>query len=118
MKSVPDPRCSAGGSGQATHCLVSIRFTVRLVRPSGVSSNRRRPAHYLASGINHDYGSEEWRSVQPLQRFVKAQEPVFEQVCPELRVGRNDSHWMWFIFLQLEGLGYSSMAVLRHLIAG
>jgi uncharacterized protein (DUF1810 family) len=45
-----------------------------------------------------------------LERFVKAQQPIFEQVCLELRAGRKDSHWMWFIFPQLEGLGYSSMA--------
>jgi uncharacterized protein (DUF1810 family) len=45
-----------------------------------------------------------------LERFVKAQELVFEQVCSELRAGRKDSHWMWFIFPQLQGLGYSSMA--------
>ena len=45
-----------------------------------------------------------------LERFVKAQEPVFAQVCSELRAGRKDSHWMWFIFPQLQGLGYSSMA--------
>jgi uncharacterized protein (DUF1810 family) len=45
-----------------------------------------------------------------LQRFVKAQDPVFGQVCSELRSGRKESHWMWFVFPQLEGLGYSWMA--------
>jgi uncharacterized protein (DUF1810 family) len=45
-----------------------------------------------------------------LDRFLKAQTPVFEQVCLELRAGRKDSHWMWFIFPQLQGLGYSSTA--------
>ncbi len=47
-----------------------------------------------------------------LQRFVDAQDPVFAQVCSELRAGRKISHWMWFIFPQLQGLGYSSTA--RH----
>jgi uncharacterized protein (DUF1810 family) len=45
-----------------------------------------------------------------LQRFVKAQEPVFEQVTAELRTGYKASHWMWFVFPQIRGLGSSRMA--------
>ena len=45
-----------------------------------------------------------------LGRFVAAQDPVFEAVLAELRAGRKRSHWMWFIFPQLEGLGHSFMA--------
>ena len=45
-----------------------------------------------------------------LQRFVDAQEPVFRQVCAELRDGRKRGHWMWFVFPQIRGLGYSFMA--------
>jgi uncharacterized protein (DUF1810 family) len=45
-----------------------------------------------------------------LQRFVDAQNPVYEQVCAELRNGRKEGHWMWFIFPQLRGLGHSHMA--------
>ena len=45
-----------------------------------------------------------------LQRFVDAQNPVFEQVCSELREGRKEGHWMWFVFPQLKGLGHSWMA--------
>ena len=45
-----------------------------------------------------------------LQRFVDAQDSVFGQVCDELRAGRKQSHWMWFIFPQLRGLGSSEMA--------
>lgn len=45
-----------------------------------------------------------------LQRFVDAQNPVFEQVCAELRAGRKTSHWMWFVFPQIAGLGSSPMA--------
>jgi uncharacterized protein (DUF1810 family) len=45
-----------------------------------------------------------------LQRFVEAQNPVFEQVCSELRRGRKEGHWIWFIFPQLTGLGHSQMA--------
>lgn len=45
-----------------------------------------------------------------LQRFIAAQEPVFEQACAELRRGHKTAHWMWFIFPQIEGLGHSEMA--------
>ena len=45
-----------------------------------------------------------------LQRFVDAQHPVYQQVCFELRSGRKQSHWMWFIFPQLKGLGHSQLA--------
>jgi uncharacterized protein (DUF1810 family) len=44
-----------------------------------------------------------------LQRFVYAQEPLFEQICAELRSGRKRSHWIWFIFPQIKGLGRSAM---------
>src|SRR5947209_7398495 len=45
-----------------------------------------------------------------LERFVTAQAPVFSAVLAELRAGRKRTHWMWFIFPQLRGLGRSSMA--------
>ena len=44
-----------------------------------------------------------------LQRFVEAQAPVCSRVLAELRHGKKESHWMWFIFPQFAGLGYSSM---------
>ncbi len=45
-----------------------------------------------------------------LQRFVDAQVPVYRHVVEELRAGRKRSHWMWFVFPQLRGLGSSPMA--------
>ena len=45
-----------------------------------------------------------------LQRFVKAQDPVYDEVLTELRNGQKESHWMWFIFPKLRGLGHSQMA--------
>jgi len=45
-----------------------------------------------------------------LGRFVEAQDQVLEQVRRELRDGRKRSHWMWFVFPQLRGLGHSAMA--------
>ena len=44
-----------------------------------------------------------------LRRFVDAQQPVYEKVLGELRAGRKRSHWMWFIFPQITGLGHSAM---------
>jgi len=46
-----------------------------------------------------------------LQRFVDAQEHVYETVLDELRSGRKRSHWIWFVFPQLRGLGHSPTAV-------
>ena len=46
-----------------------------------------------------------------LKRFVAAQNPVYEQVCSELRFGHKLPHWMWFIFPQISGLGSSAMAI-------
>jgi uncharacterized protein (DUF1810 family) len=51
-----------------------------------------------------------------LQRFLDAQAPVYEQVLRELRAGHKRSHWIWFIFPQLAGLGSSAMAQ-RYAIA-
>jgi uncharacterized protein (DUF1810 family) len=45
-----------------------------------------------------------------LQRFVDAQHPVFAQVRSELRAGRKEGHWIWFIFPQFRGFGHSPMA--------
>ena len=52
------------------------------------------------SGNNVDY--------YDLYRFVEAQNPVYDQVCSELRQGFKMTHWMWFVFPQLEGLSSSS----------
>ncbi len=42
-----------------------------------------------------------------LERFVRAQGPVYPQVLAELRAGRKRTHWIWFIFPQIAGLGFS-----------
>ena len=49
-------------------------------------------------------------TMHDLQRFIDAQAPVYEQVSTELRAGRKRSHWMWFVFPQIAGLGASAMA--------
>ncbi|MBR0705881.1 DUF1810 domain-containing protein [Bradyrhizobium liaoningense] len=45
-----------------------------------------------------------------LERFVQAQNPVFRDVQGELARGRKQSHWMWFVFPQVAGLGFSAMS--------
>ena len=45
-----------------------------------------------------------------LQRFLGAQESFYAQALKEIRNGRKTSHWIWFIFPQLRGLGHSPMA--------
>ena len=52
-----------------------------------------------------------------LQRFVDAQAPVYDQVLHELTDGHKTSHWMWFVFPQIRGLGFSPMSV-RYAISG
>jgi uncharacterized protein (DUF1810 family) len=54
-----------------------------------------------AAGVNDPHN---------LQRFLDAQASVYAQVCTELRDGRKRTHWMWFIFPQIKGLGHSEMA--------
>ena len=45
-----------------------------------------------------------------LERFVRAQDPVFRAVEAELARGRKQTHWMWFVFPQISGLGSSAMS--------
>src|ERR1700681_2197479 len=45
-----------------------------------------------------------------IQRFIDAQRGIYTQVETELRAGRKQSHWMWFIFPQIKGLGTSATA--------
>ena len=48
--------------------------------------------------------------IHNLARFVRAQEPVYQQVLDELRAGQKRTHWIWFIFPQIQGLGRSGTA--------
>lgn len=45
-----------------------------------------------------------------LARFLDAQDGVYEQALAVVRAGRNRSHWIWFVFPQIDGLGFSSTA--------
>jgi uncharacterized protein (DUF1810 family) len=52
-----------------------------------------------------------------LQRFIDAQHPIYGQVRDELAAGQKESHWMWFIFPQIKGLGTSPTAQ-KYAISG
>ena len=45
-----------------------------------------------------------------LDRFIEPQSAVYSKVLAELRAGQKESHWIWFVFPQLQGLGSSAMA--------
>lgn len=55
-------------------------------------------------------GSDPLEDPFDLRRFVEAQAPVWPKVAAELEAARKTSHWMWFVFPQIEGLGSSPMA--------
>ena len=61
--------------------------------------------------LNDD--QDKWR----LMRFAEAQKPVYPRVLQELRAARKQSHWMWFIFPQIAGLGSSPISE-RYAISG
>ena len=48
---------------------------------------------------------------QNIERFIEAQEGIYQAALEEVKSGKKQSHWMWFIFPQIQGLGYSSMAI-------
>ena len=52
----------------------------------------------------------EKNEVNSLRRFLDAQENVYKKALSEIRAGRKSSHWMWFIFPQIKGLGKSQIA--------
>lgn len=57
-------------------------------------------------GLMSDYAADPF----DLHRFIKAQQSIYATALGELRMGRKRTHWIWFIFPQVEGLGSSSMA--------
>lgn len=56
--------------------------------------------------------------MESLQRFVEAQARTYEIALEELREGRKESHWMWYFFPQIDGLGKSAMSRLYSIKSG
>ena len=65
----------------------------------GSSHRRASRSHPLIHAVAHN-----------LERFVEAQQAVFDQALAEIRSGLKQSHWMWFVFPQFDGLGFSAMS--------
>ena len=66
---------------------------------------------YIGLGNGRSYKSVKILPAETLLRFRVAQDPVFENVISELLSGQKTSHWMWFIFPQLQGLGSSENSI-------
>jgi uncharacterized protein (DUF1810 family) len=92
---------------EAATFLTSGRFSVQARNSFALSmSNGGRPDNLTAN----PFLRRKMDDPHNLQRFVDAQRPVYETARRELRQGRKQSHWMWFIFPQIQGLGSSQMA--------
>ncbi len=72
--------------------------------------------HFTAGQIL-EFGVQHMSDPYNLSRFIEAQVPVYDTALRELERGRKQSHWMWFIFPQLAGLGHSPTAI-RFAISG
>jgi uncharacterized protein (DUF1810 family) len=102
--------CGVGKSVCARNAAAAMTYR-------GASSENRRglilSPSFAARRIERDNDEIMTTLHEPynLQRFLDTQNPVFEEVCKELRAGQKQTHWMWFIFPQLQGLGHSSMAI-------
>ena len=73
------------------------------------SSRKSRSVLVSPASTHPSYLTEEDALPDPfnLERFVDAQADVYSEVLTELREGRKRSHWIWFIFPQMKGLGHS-----------
>src|SRR5262245_50096347 len=90
------PATASSGVDTLPRCLFSLQ-AISLES----SQLQGRPQESKISGMKDPFH---------LQRFVDAQSGVIDQVYAELRAGQKRSHWMWFIFPQIRGLGSSRMA--------
>ena len=58
------------------------------------------------------YNDKKGEQKMTLERFIKAQNNTYEEALNEIKAGRKRSHWIWFIFPQIKGLGFSHMSQL------
>jgi len=109
--SVPERNLSSTLSFTASSPVAGVLYFI----PASAKSNaRKRRQKLFVSGdhvIQGDTASDR-RDPYDLNRFISAQEGVYEHALAELRDGLKRSHWMWYIFPQIEGLGHSPTS--RH----
>ena len=101
------PRRATGG---ACTGLRAARFIRGQLYDGSANTGDRRAANVVGRRFNKDGRSMAAEEAFDLQRFVAAQQAVYAQVLDELTAGRKRSHWMWFVFPQLRGLGHSPTA--------
>lgn len=71
----------------------------------------------MTTPASHDLRPDAPRDPFHLERFVLAQRDAYGHALAEIRAGRKRTHWMWFVFPQVQGLGHSDMAR-RYAITG
>jgi uncharacterized protein (DUF1810 family) len=117
LGSLPPPKMFSKSPIAALSSALNWRY--RLIGPSFCTRSHGRERILLAGAPNLAHpaarssvaeGEAGMNDPYNLQRFVDAQEPVFEQVLSELRQGHKRTHWIWFIFPQIKGLGHSELA--------
>jgi uncharacterized protein (DUF1810 family) len=90
----------------------------RRIRGSNFRLRQSQRFRRSTSGLTKDLSPTERKALYKvmiidsfnLQRFIDAQHPIYGQVRDELQAGQKESHWMWFIFPQIKGLGSSPTA--------
>lgn len=92
----------------ATHARLRLE-PARLAAKRLLGGTSLPSSRMLGARAPHGYA---WDMPDPydLQRFIDAQDPIYQQVLGELSAGTKRSHWMWFVFPQLRGLGRSERA--------
>ena len=109
------PRCpSPGKATEIVDCLRIVEPALDPVEPGLAKTDQRREVARLRY-LSFDHCVTVGLMQSPsdrfnLQRFVDAQERVYPTVLDELRAGRKRSHWIWFVFPQIAGLGSSATA--------
>src|SRR5579872_5863827 len=83
--------------------LVSHFINVSQFRPAGEVTVRQQETTMTEATNTNTAGDP-----HDLNRFVQAQTGVYDRALAEIRSGKKRSHWMWFIFPQFDGLGFSS----------
>ncbi len=101
---------SLGGDADTIACITGAMAEPLYGIPNTIE---RAIIHYLPTDfqpIINAIRGKEIEDCYDLQRFVEAQEGVFPTALQEIRNGKKQSHWMWYIFPQIKGLGHSSMS--------
>ena len=101
---------SLGGDTDTIACITGAMAEPLYGIPDTIE---RAIIHYLPTDfqpIINAIRGKEIEDCYDLQRFVEAQEGVFPTALQEIRNGKKQSHWMWYIFPQIKGLGHSSMS--------